>query len=484
MAEQRGGLGCLAIAVMAFAAILVAMVVLRRSSESALPKGPDLPGNPPMPLESSPPPDPAAALGQDEPSAGYHPVWIQPKSIFAEASLDALLDRPVYGRGPVPLVFAKLDASEAEPKTAAAYTARDYLDLIHRGYKLPLSDSVAEKKLAYRHISEPVRFLRRASASSHTAVSRLTLSGLDLGAYPGRMVGAARGRWIEHEPELQTVEASESHLVAESPLAKTTVRLIARADFNADGTEEMLLTVERWPRPSGPPHLKAVLIGRDRTEAPLRWIEPPPLADNRNLLPVRIAKSGEGQWALFLRQAQGAKLIAPLVPSVRVLQMSVSPTGRYAMVWSLLRRKPILKIVEVFDLKSAEPVEQFELNPPSTSETLRWVHGDRLLRMVERTDQRVYTLYDQAGRRLYEEPVDVESAVSPGGRYVVYHNRRRPPGHAKLTVMDLKTIEPAFVSKQSWLTRRLHWKPERLEIEYTSRDGNLRRHVLPLEQEH
>jgi hypothetical protein len=480
MAEQRGGFGCLVLSAIAFAVVIVVLVALRRPTAQQPPSP-----KPTAPVDAAPIAVgalPRPPVSTQPTAAGHHPVWINPASGLGTGDLEKLLDQPIVGLPAGPLVFMKLDAKPYEPRVQVAFTARQYLDLYSRGYGPALSDAVAIKKVFYQRVAEPVQFLRRAMASARSHVARLQLGAVDLAQWPARMVGGDDGPWIEHEPELTIQESNASHLITSSPFAQTTVELIARADFNADGTQDLLVTIHRQPK-TGTAAFATVVLSRDRAGGPLRWVESPPLDDNRNLGRLRIAHTDDGQVGLFERHPSGRKLVSPIMQSVRVLHFAPSPSGQYAMVWSLLRVEPPTKIVEIFDMKTGLPIEQVPFKPHVAEETLRWISGDRMLRHYRFADADVYTVYTHSGRKVHEEEVRAHNSVSPGGRYLLIHNKRTAPVASRLSVLDLTTIESVFVSDKPWDVKSLKWAHDSLRIQYKNKAGEPQARTVKLEAE-
>ena len=192
-------------------------------------------------------------------------------------NLDALLDRPPAGLAAgAKLTLVKADNPDVE---AGATTCKQYLALKRLGYvfKTP-EDNLVES--SFKAATLPLSMLAQASPSRSSYLKDFSLAREGVASLPAAL-GLAGGegdsagknrRWIEAFPgaAVQAIDADSAVITDEQTETRLTV--LAFADFNHDGVEDVLLSVTNSSR-TGPLKLfRYVVLTRKAEAEPLTVI--------------------------------------------------------------------------------------------------------------------------------------------------------------------------------------------------------------------
>lgn len=194
-------------------------------------------------------------------------------------NLDALLDRPPAGLAAgAKLTLIKADNPDVE---AGATTCKQYLALKRLGYifKTP-EDNLVES--SFKAATLPLSMLAQASPSRSSFLKDFSLAREGVASLPAALgmvleEGNAAGgrkdrRWIEAFPgaAVQAVDADSAVVTDEQ--SETRLTVLAFADFNHDGVEDVLLSVTNSSR-TGPMKLfRYVVLTRKAEAEPLTVI--------------------------------------------------------------------------------------------------------------------------------------------------------------------------------------------------------------------
>lgn len=192
-------------------------------------------------------------------------------------NLDALLDRPPAGLAAgAKLTLVKADNPDVE---AVVTTCKQYLALKRLGYvfKTP-EDNLVES--SFKAAAIPLSMLAQASPSRSSCLKDFSLAREGLASLPAALglpggEGDSSGknrRWIEAFPGAAVQAAQTDSAVITDEQTETRLTVLAFADFNHDGVEDVLLSVTNSSR-TGPLKLfRYVVLTRKAEAEPLTVI--------------------------------------------------------------------------------------------------------------------------------------------------------------------------------------------------------------------
>jgi hypothetical protein len=286
-----GLLLCLGIALCLAAAISTGMQSMRGDPLLVGLRAPDQPGQPtvPKPAAQSPPtPTPQQAAQPQPPPAGCPIRWTPAVTLGDLSELaqpEPLLNRPLN----LPRRTDKLTMVDARGHEAVAKTCGDYLRLLQQGCRSKTAYDAALEPFAKAQVY-PLLYLRRAAPARQSFVGefnvaadaaslladlpptlRPVLSGDDAQRV-NRLI--ARGAtWKTIFPSARVTVLGKHDLQVADRSSEVRLGVLAWADFNRDGLEDVLMSVSATARDGTFRSYGFAVLTRTARTAPLTLVE-------------------------------------------------------------------------------------------------------------------------------------------------------------------------------------------------------------------
>jgi hypothetical protein len=224
----------------------------------------------------------AASAGNPKPAhTGPTPLavrWTKALNLASLADIDRKLAEPVVIEGGGELVL-KHD-HQAPCKVT---TGREYLDAIAAGY-YPLTTYDLTMESWFKRATEPLVLLQKARPAQESFVAAIDLRKDPLSLLPPTLGPWAEGAerrqnealeaagkpWKAAYPRTVIEQAKQDRITLVTQGSRTIIEILAWADFDGDGTEDLLLAVNHSATAGSYRSYEFQIVGRKDPKATLR----------------------------------------------------------------------------------------------------------------------------------------------------------------------------------------------------------------------
>lgn len=214
-------------------------------------------------------------------------VFVPGAAWSAEITWSRTLELPTWSEIETRLAkpFVESITMVLQKKTTEAIDCRTLLDLRGRGFE-PLGDQAhaAERYEGARCLA--LTLLRTARPAKTSNFVGFKLNPAALGALPptlstafstieedaARRAEAAGKGWLSYEPKIRA-KMDQQTLVVSSQVWQSHIEIYARADFDGDGTEDLLVAMDETATEGTFNNTRLFLLTRDRPGAMIRTVK-------------------------------------------------------------------------------------------------------------------------------------------------------------------------------------------------------------------